>query len=110
MKSSTWFSWVMTRSADVGEVPLLFLDQAQRVAIGVADHQCFLESKFGVGLRRDRHHARADELRTRLAQSAGEDLKVCAHQRRLPMPEIVGLGFGGHPPPAGRRLVLEELD
>ena len=88
----------------------LFLDQAQRVTVGVPDHHCFFEPELGLRLRRDGHQARADERRTSLTQSADERLDIPAHQRRLPMPEIVGLGLGGHHPSAGRRLVLEEFD
>src|SRR5262249_54953690 len=109
-KARTLFSWFMARSQKFFRTVSLFLDQAQCVAVGIADHQRFLEPELALRLLRYGNDARADELGTRLAQSAGKRLDVLADQRDLPVPEIVGLAFGRHQPAAGWRLVLEELD
>src|SRR5204863_6747377 len=96
MKSTTLLAWLIASAAggfSRRDSPLL-LDQPQRVSVGVADHHRFLETELGLRLRRYGHHAGADELHARLAQSAGEGLDIVAHQRRLPMPEVAGLGLG----------------
>src|SRR4051794_23274032 len=87
----------------------LFFHQTYGVPIRVADHESFFEAELSLCVLRNRHHLRGDKLRSGVAQSVARCADVFADDARLPMPEIVRFGVGGHRPAARGRLVIQEL-